>query len=171
MYWVLTRKTTLLHIKFMLWREYGSRLIQFPIHMLFREREKEREREREREKEREKEYDGRPFCTDGVKYGTIVHSSPTRDPGAWPPAAVAAAVTLEIRDSQDRRNIAGRKPTKRGPRQCHPVSGSRHDCFNTLRFCSVSSKRQPGRALKIYSNVCESRESDREMCFWNVNIG
>ena len=130
-----------------------------------RERKREREREREREKEREKEYDGRPFCTDGVKYGTIVHSSPTRDPGAWPPAAVAAAVTLEIRDSQDRRNIAGRKPTKRGPRQCHPVSGSRHDCFNTLRFCSVSSKRQPGRALKIYSNVCESRESDREMCF------
>lgn len=66
-----------------------------------------------------------------------------RDPGAWPPAAAAAAaaVTLEIRDSQDRRNIAGRKPTERGPRQCRPVSGSRHDCFNTLRFCSMSGRR------------------------------
>lgn len=96
-----------------------------------------------------------------VKCGTIARSASTKVPGAWTPAA--AAVTLEIRDSQDRRNIAGRKPTKRGPRQCRPVSGSRHDCFTH----PVPGKRQRGCVGDLFERA---KAEDRLMCFCNVNV-
>lgn len=133
------RKTALLHIKFALCATHG--LFSFLFIRCFGIHRK-----------REREHRG---PSTGVKYWTIVHSSPTRDPGAWPPAAVAAVVTLEIRDSQDRRNIAGRKPTERGPRQCRPVSGSRHDCFNTLRsaFARARDDRPCAEDLFEYAKV------------------
>lgn len=74
-----------------------------------------------------------------IRGGTIAPRRRERAPGARrPPAAAGAALhTREIRDSQDRRNIADRKPTEKGVLDnAAPFPGVGHGCFNMPRFCS-----------------------------------
>lgn len=60
--------------------------------------------------------------------------------------------------------------TERGPRQqCRPVSGTRHDCFNTPSVFA-EQKTQRGRAGDLFQRAREPWIG-RAICFWNVNVG
>lgn len=43
--------------------------------------------------------------------------------------------------------------TKRGPRQCRLVSGSRHDYFNTSRFCKEQRDTRGGRVGDLFERA------------------
>jgi len=104
------------------------RFIQSPIHTSLRRGKKREGKATEGIRRREIREDNRVDAPD------------ERVPSAWPPAAAVDAVTVELRDSQDRRNITSRRGKILD--NAAPVSGSRQGCLTTARFLSVPAREK-----------------------------